>query len=119
MGPVSLAELCSAISLFTDLGTGQPGEHTMRATLTAMRLAGEDIPRSLRIAIVAREIVLWSGRGDAESRAVADVLADRRGRALDPTVVDVALADLPEFVIPSTGEVWDEAVSAEPSPRRI
>ena len=33
MEQVSLAELCSAISLFTDLGTGQPAEHAMRTTL--------------------------------------------------------------------------------------
>lgn len=252
MARVSLAELCSAISLFTDLGTGQPAEHAIRTTLTAMRLAdaldiepeargelyyttllrffgcsadaaataaavggdeaafyaamapvamgsnreqlhtlakavapdasgtargrrllavmtdrkgpermllphcevgarlagrlnvpegvaaalsaayarwdgkgvpaglaGEDIPQSLRIAIVAREIVLWCGGDDAGVADVADVLADRRGRALDPTVVDAAIADLPTLVIPSTGELWDEAVAAEPSPRRM
>ena len=39
MEPVRVAELCAAISLFTDLGTGQRAEHAMRATLTAMRLA--------------------------------------------------------------------------------
>lgn len=36
---VRLAELCAAISLFTDLGTGQPAEHAMRSCLVSMRLA--------------------------------------------------------------------------------
>lgn len=35
---VRLAELCAAISLFTDLGTGQPAEHAMRTCLVSMRL---------------------------------------------------------------------------------
>jgi HD-GYP domain-containing protein (c-di-GMP phosphodiesterase class II) len=248
MEQVSLAELCSAISLFTDLGTGQPAEHAMRTTLTAMRLAdvvgiepearpelyytsllrffgctadaaatasavggdegafygamapvsmgssrdqlrtmtkvvapdasrpararrllamltdrkgaertllphcevgarlanrmdlpqgvagalsaayarwdgngvpaglaGEDIPMSMRIAIVARDIVLWADR-NAE---VADVLADRRGRALDPTVVDAALGDLGALMVSATGDLWDETMEAEPSPHRM
>lgn len=61
-------------------------------------LAGDDIPRTLRIAIVARDIVLWSDRDDAD---IAAVLADRRGRSLDPTVVDAALADLGAVVDPA------------------
>ncbi|NNH68976.1 HD domain-containing protein [Nocardia uniformis] len=39
MDHVRLAELCTATSLFTDLGTGQPTEHGLRTCLTAMRLA--------------------------------------------------------------------------------
>ena len=249
MERVRLAELCTAISLFTDLGTGQPAEHAMRTTLTAMRLAdmvglvpearpelyyttllrffgctadaaatasavggdeadfygamapvamgstreqlrtmtravapgasrptrarrlvammtdrkgaertllphcevgarlagrmdlpdgvaaalgaayarwdgngvpaglaGDDIPRTLRIAIVARDIVLWSDQDGAD---VAAVLADRRGRSLDPTVVDAALANLGALVDPAPDDLWDEAVDAEPAPQRV
>lgn len=249
MEQVRLAELCAAISLFTDLGTGQPAEHAMRTTLTAMRLAdmvdlepearpelyytsllrffgctadaaatasavggdeadfyaamapvamgstreqlrtmtkavapgasraararrlvammsdrkgaertllphcevgarmasrmdlpdgvsealgaayarwdgsgvpaglaGDDIPRTLRIAIVARDIVLWSDRDDAD---ITTVLAGRRGRSLDPTVVDAAIADLGALTDPAAGELWDETVDAEPSPKRV
>ncbi len=36
---VRLGELCAATSLFTDLGTGQPVEHGLRACLVSMRLA--------------------------------------------------------------------------------
>lgn len=79
-------------------------------------LAGDDIPRTLRIAIVARDIVLWSEQDGAE---VAEVLADRRGRSLDPAVVDAALADLAALIDPAPGDLWDETVDAEPSPRRV
>ena len=248
MERVSLAELCSAISLFTDLGTGQPAEHGMRTALTAMRLAdlvgldddarsvcyytsllrffgctadaattaagvggdeagfygamapvsmgsnreqlrtmvkvvapdasrtgrarrllamvvdpagaertllphcevgarlasridlpegvadalrvayarwdgsgvptgiaGDDIPLPLRVATIARDIVLWSDRNDAD---VSDVLAQRRGRAHDPALVDAAVADLASLVVPADGDLWDETLGAEPSPRR-
>lgn len=39
MGRVRLAELAAAISLFTDLGTGQPQEQAARSCVVAMRLA--------------------------------------------------------------------------------
>ncbi|CAN5789882.1 hypothetical protein BH23ACT2_BH23ACT2_06490 [soil metagenome] len=48
MGPVRSAELRGAVSLFTDLGTGQPTEHALRTCIVAMRLAdglgvGDDV----------------------------------------------------------------------------
>lgn len=36
---VRLGELCAATSLFTDLGTGQPSGHGLRACVVALRLA--------------------------------------------------------------------------------
>jgi HD-GYP domain-containing protein (c-di-GMP phosphodiesterase class II) len=39
VGRVRLAELSAAISLFTDIATGQPQEHALRTTVVAMRLA--------------------------------------------------------------------------------
>lgn len=79
-------------------------------------VAGDEIPLSMRIAIVAREIVLWSDRDDGD---VADVLARRRGTSLDPTIVDAALRDLGALMIPGTADLWDETLDAEPSPRRM
>jgi hypothetical protein len=38
VGHVTLAVLCAATSLFTDLGTGQSTEHALRTCLIAMRL---------------------------------------------------------------------------------
>ena len=70
----------------------------------------------MRVASVARDIVLWSDRDDGD---VAEVLADRRGKALDPGVVDAALADLGALMVPATGDLWDETVDVEPSPRRM
>lgn len=79
-------------------------------------LSGEDIPRSMRIAIVARDIVLWSERADSE---VADVLSARRGRALDPTVVDTALDDMAALIVPTDGDLWARTIDAEPPPHRM
>jgi hypothetical protein len=39
VGRVRLAEPSAAISLFTDIATGQPQEHALRTTVVAMRLA--------------------------------------------------------------------------------
>lgn len=78
-------------------------------------LSGEDIPEPMRIAIVARDIVLWSD-DDADT---GRVLMKRRGKSLDPNVVDAALAHLGELTAPPSGDLWDETVEAEPRPRRM
>ena len=39
--PLRLAEIVAALSLVTDLGTGQPMEHALRSCLLAVELAGE------------------------------------------------------------------------------
>lgn len=39
MTQIGLTQLCAAISLFTDLGTGQPTEHGLRTCLVSVRLA--------------------------------------------------------------------------------
>jgi hypothetical protein len=39
--PLRLAELVAALSLATDLGTGQPMEHALRTCLLAIQLGGE------------------------------------------------------------------------------
>src|SRR6516225_3602176 len=39
--PLRLAELVAALSLATDLGTGQPMEHALRVCLLAVELGGE------------------------------------------------------------------------------
>src|SRR4051794_15260693 len=43
-GEIRLAELVASLSLATDLGRGQPMEHSIRQTLIALRLAG--VPRA-------------------------------------------------------------------------
>lgn len=76
-------------------------------------LGGEAIPRVMRVAIVARDLVLGSGRDPA------DLLLRRRGRAYDPTVVDAAIAlGVDELTRRPAGDLWDETIAAEPDPVR-
>jgi HD-GYP domain-containing protein (c-di-GMP phosphodiesterase class II) len=79
-------------------------------------LVGEAIPIAVRIAVVARDAVLWQRLAGAD--VAAEVLARRRGRAYDPAVVDAvrslgATAD-------GGGPVWEAVLAGEPEPvRRI
>ena len=41
LAPIRLAELVAALSLATDLGTGQPMEHALRVCLFSVELSGE------------------------------------------------------------------------------
>lgn len=67
-------------------------------------LAGEAVPLSVRVAVVARDVELWARVGQAQLR---EILATRRGHAYDPAVVDACasvagavLADL------EVGDPW-------------
>lgn len=72
------------------------------------RLEGEAIPVEIRIAIVARDIDLFSWQG----ANVREMLERRRGKAYDPAVVDAA-AGLD--VQPPEAD-WEEVLAAEPKP---
>ncbi len=92
-------------------------------------LAGQDVPLAIRIVTVARDLELLDrvAPDDAD-----DVVAVRRGRAYDPSVVDAALAcrgdrqsaapvaDVAgeEADVP-LAELWEAARAAEPSPVRL
>ncbi len=78
-------------------------------------LEGEGIPPPMRIAIVARDVVLLTDRGDGD---VTSVLASRRGRALDPDLVDAATANLDLLAGPVPDDLWERTIDAEPSPPR-
>lgn len=69
-------------------GTGHPG-----------RLAGAAIPVAARIAVPARDVELWSHRGGFAT--ALNMARSRRGRAYDPTVVDV-FADVGERLLRET-----------------
>lgn len=58
-------------------------------------LAGEAIPLSVRVAVVARDAELWCRAGSDE---LARVLRERRGSGYDPNVVDVCLSAGPELL---------------------
>jgi len=78
-------------------------------------LAGEAIPVAVRVVVAARDAVLWQRVAGTE--VATEVLARRRGRAYDPSVVDAVLA---VGLHPSDeGNVWEEVLAAEPAPVRL
>jgi HD-GYP domain-containing protein (c-di-GMP phosphodiesterase class II) len=78
-------------------------------------LAGDEVPIAIRIVGAARDAELWSRAGWDTAR---EVLADRRGRAHDPAVVD-ALVDGVERWSADIGDDPSAAVlEAEPAPAR-
>jgi HD-GYP domain-containing protein (c-di-GMP phosphodiesterase class II) len=85
-------------------GRGLPGE-----------LAGEAIPVSARIVAVARDVDIFYRLGGWE--LVAQVLQRRRGRAYDPSVVDIALEHGVTWLTQTAAEsVWEVMLDAEPEP---
>ena len=80
------------------------------------RVAGDDLPLAARLVDVADVLELFAWTGGPE--LARQVLLDRRGRALDPTAVDAAIAHLPALSSGLRGaSVWDEFLAAEPAPR--
>jgi HD-GYP domain-containing protein (c-di-GMP phosphodiesterase class II) len=83
----------------------------------ARRVRGEDLPFAARVADVADvlELFAWTGGPDLAHT----VLQQRRGRALDPVLVDLALAEMPMLLDGlRAASVWDEYLAAEPTPLR-
>ena len=79
------------------------------------KLAGDELPLAARISDVADvlELFWWTG-GEELARTV---LGQRRGRSLDPALVDRALAALPELVADlRDGSAWDAYLAAEEEP---
>lgn len=85
-------------------GKGLPGERS-----------GEAIPVPARIVAAARDVELFHRFGGWE--VAADVLRRRRGKAYDPAVADLFLADGERWLAQCAGDsVWDAALAAEPAP---
>jgi HD-GYP domain-containing protein (c-di-GMP phosphodiesterase class II)/DNA-binding CsgD family transcriptional regulator len=82
-------------------GAGHPGG-----------LAAEAIPNATRIAVLARDVLLWQRLGGAS--AARDIARQRRGKAYDPTVVDAYLAQGP---LPEAS--WSALLAVEPAPRTV
>jgi hypothetical protein len=65
---------------------------------------------SIRISVVARDVLLWQRLGGAA--AARDVAARRRGKAYDPAVVDAYLRSVGD-----TADVsWEHFLTTEPCP---
>jgi HD-GYP domain-containing protein (c-di-GMP phosphodiesterase class II)/DNA-binding CsgD family transcriptional regulator len=75
-------------------------------------LAGDDIPVSVRVSIVARDLELWVR--EAGHAAARNVLEQRRGRAYDPAVVDAATGIGVDRVCDAGGEIWQAVLAADP-----
>jgi hypothetical protein len=80
MGPVRSAELCGAVSLFTDLGTGQPTEHALRTCIVAMRLAdGLGVGDDVRLDVFYGSLIRFLGcTADARPAQMPRAAATRR-----------------------------------------
>ena len=78
-------------------------------------VAGEAIPVSCRIAIVARDYDLLHRVVGAEP--TIDIMSKRKGKAYEPRVVEVALEHGPRLMAEiDDGSVWDAVLEAEPRP---
>ena len=79
-------------------------------------LAGEEVPVAIPVVTVARDVELWS-RQAGWAGALA-VLADRRGRAYDPGVVDAFRADGERWLADRDSDPCTDVLEAEPPPQR-
>jgi HD-GYP domain-containing protein (c-di-GMP phosphodiesterase class II) len=82
------------------------------------RVPGDQIPASVRVSVVARDVELLARLGGWD--LVRETLEKRSGRAYDPTVagafLDSGRAWLAEV---GDGPLWESALDAEPFPRAI
>lgn len=83
---------------------------------TPRGVGGNEIPRSMRIAIVARDLELWARENPGEA---AQTLMRRRGRTYDPDIVDTALAIGIGELRHCREDLWDVVVSLEPDPHAM
>jgi len=75
-------------------------------------LAGDEVPLAIRVAVVARDVDVWSAR--AELGDTGAMLARRRGRAYDPAVVDVFVAESWSWIEElQVVDAWDAVLDAE------
>lgn len=80
------------------------------------RVPGEEIPVSVRVSLVARDVELLERAGGHE--LVRTTLSTRSGRAYDPGVVDVFLDSGVGWISDlATVPLWETALDIEPFPR--
>lgn len=77
-------------------------------------LEGDRVPVAIRVVTAARDAELWFRQGGWV--AAAAVLAQRRGRAYDPSVVDVLRAEGQGWLTGSPEDLQAAVVEAEPEP---
>jgi HD-GYP domain-containing protein (c-di-GMP phosphodiesterase class II) len=77
-------------------------------------LSGEDVPVAIRIVTVARDAEMWTR--EAGWLTAAEVLADRRGCAYDPAVVDAFARDGQRWLAEVGDDPYAAVHDAEPEP---
>ena len=77
-------------------------------------LAGDAVPLAIRVVSVARDAELWTRQAGWPQAAA--VLARRRGRAHDPTVVDAFLAEGERWLVGIGDDPCAAVLDAEPGP---
>jgi HD-GYP domain-containing protein (c-di-GMP phosphodiesterase class II) len=78
-------------------------------------IAGEEIPASCRVAIVARDFDLLNRVWGPDT--ATKILNERKGKAYDPRVIDAALEQGPRMMAQIEDEsLWDAVLEAEPGP---
>ncbi|HEY3667853.1 MAG TPA: HD domain-containing phosphohydrolase [Polyangiaceae bacterium] len=80
------------------------------------KLGGEELPWAARVSDIADTLELFAWTGGPE--LAREMLRARRGRTLDPALVDAALGELPSLVRGFDASVWDEFLASEPTPHR-
>ena len=78
------------------------------------RASGEEIPQSLRIALLARDAAFQQLVG-GDDHAV-DTIKRRSGAGHDPSVADVFLANARDVVTIADAPAWEAVLEAEPAP---
>lgn len=80
-------------------------------------LSGEAVPHPVRVAVVARDADLWWRHGPDQMN---HVLASRRGRAYDPSVVDACLPVASEVLAQlDESDTWQAMLDADQGPDTI
>ena len=115
---------CEAARMLADrMGFGEAIQHALGHAFERWdgkgfpgHLAGEAIPLSVRITIVARDVEIMHRLGGTEM--AEDALRRRRGKAYDPMVSDTFLKHGERLVAELEGEsIWESVLQEEPSPQ--
>jgi HD-GYP domain-containing protein (c-di-GMP phosphodiesterase class II) len=116
--------LCEVAGMLAERLGVPEGVHSMFSLLTERwdgasvlgRARGEQIPLPIRIVQVARDASYQRLLGN--DNQVREVIRSRGGKAFDPAVVDVFLANASELLEPSDhpGSAWAEVLACEPKP---
>jgi HD-GYP domain-containing protein (c-di-GMP phosphodiesterase class II) len=81
-------------------------------------LSGEEVAQPARFAAVGYAAVMFDAVGGAE--LAVETVKRWSGRALDPTIARLFLADPAEMLrVSEPGDLWAAAVTAEPKPGRV